>query len=275
MSPPVKTYIDGSFGQIHVRRAKATKETARPIFLLHQSPKSSLSFNRFIPAMSLERDVVAPDYPGYGMSDPPPTAHEATIKLYAEECWRVADALGYTKPIDLFGHHTGAKVAVEMAHQQPSRVNQVVMVSAAIFTPTEQAEFRDYFTPIPLDHAGTRFTEMWRRIHHHAGPGMTLEMKASALLENLMGGDAYEWGHKAAFDYGSTFAKRLASLAHRITIINVGDELAEATRRAAPLLNNGEIIERPEWGHGMFDTVPLEIAELVTRILNKKDFEPK
>ncbi|MEM9168492.1 MAG: alpha/beta fold hydrolase [Pseudomonadota bacterium] len=265
---PRRAYVDGACGQLHYRFCAAKSVRARPLYALHQSPKSSLSFEAFMAAACGDRDVVAPDYPGYGMSDPPPSEDEASVELYAAECWRVADAHGHSGPIDLLGHHTGGKVALEMAHQRPDHVGGVVIVSAAVLTDAEREQFRDYFTPIPLDEAGTRFTTMWARIHKHAGPGMTLAMKATALFDNLMGGEAYEWGHKAAFDNGPKFERLLGALPHRITVVNVADELQEATRRAAPLLNNGALIERPDWGHGLFDTFTDDVVATVKQALD-------
>ena len=269
MPEPKRGYVDGAWGQLHYRFSRCPTPAARPLYALHQSPKSGLSFEAFLATASVDRDAVAPDYPGYGMSDPPGTEADATIELYAAECWAVADALGHTDRIDLLGHHTGGKVAAEMARQRPERVGAIVMVSAAVLTGAERDQFRDYFTPIPLDDAGTRFTEMWARIHRHAGPGMTLEMKATALFENLMGGEAYEWGHRAAFDNGPAFEALLGALPHRITIINVGDELQAATRRAAGLLRNGEIVERPDWGHGLFEAFTDDVADLVRSTVDR------
>lgn len=258
-----RLYIDGGCGQLHVREACTQSDTARPpLYCLHQSPKSGLEFERFMAAAVSDRTVVAPDYPGYGNSDAPPSEADATIELYAKSMWQVADALGH-QTLDLFGNHTGGKVAVEMALRQPDRVRAIAMISAAILTDDERAQFRDMFTPIPLDEAGTRFTQMWQRIKDHRGAGMTLEMMAESLSMNLMGGEAYEWGHKAAFDHGKPFEAAIAKLPHRITILNPADMLQETTRRASALMHNGEVIECPDWGQGCMDAYPANVADLV------------
>jgi len=269
MKPVRRTYVDGPFGQVHVRVADGPAGGGAPVlFCLHQSPKSSLEFEVFMAEACRDRSVVAPDYPGYGLSDTP--ADKPGIDDYARTCWAVADALGADR-IDLFGNHTGSKVAAEMAVQQPERVGRIVMVSAAILTDAERAMFSDYFTPVPLDEAGTRFSTMWERIGRHAGPGTTLEMKARSLLQNLMGGEEYEWGHEAAFAWHKPFIEALKSLPHRIVILNPADELSEATRRAAPLLRNGSIIECPQWGHGFLELQAGALAERLRAELNASD----
>lgn len=258
-----KTYVDGEFGQIHVRMVTDRDNgTKPPLFCLHQSPKCSLEFQAFLGTAARDRAVYAPDYPGYGMSDAPPSEDAATIAMYARNMWQAADALSL-ETLDLFGNHTGAKVAAEMAVQQPERVHAIAMVSAAILTEEERNMFQDMFTPIPLDLDASRLNISWQRILDRRGPGQTLEMLDRSLYMNMMGGEAYEWGHVAAFAHGKPFEAALRSLPHRITIVNPVDDLTEATRRAIAIMRNGEVIECPEWGNGFLEVFASETADLV------------
>ncbi len=263
MSEVRKLYVNGAYGQIHLRFAvdQGTGDKP-PLMCLHQSPKCGLEFETFMKAAGHDRAVYAPDYPGYGMSDAPPQESDATIPMYARSMWEVADALGLEK-VDLFGNHTGAKVAAEMAVQQPDRVHAIVMVSAAILTDEEREMFKDMFTPIPLDAEASRIKISWDRIYERRGPGQTLEMLDRSLFMNMMGGEAYEWGHVAAFAWGEPFERALGELPHRITLLNPSDDLTECTRRAEPLMKNGEIVELPDWGYGFMDVSPQETADLV------------
>ena len=127
---------------------------------------------------------------------------------------------------------------------------------------------RAYFEPIALDEAGTRFRIMWERIRYHRGPDVTLPMMAESLAENLRWGDLYEWGHEAAFDFAPRFPEIVAALPHPITVLNPADDLEKRTRRIAPRLTNGEIIECPHWGHGLFDTATEEAARLILSALD-------
>lgn len=258
-----KAYVDGKFGQIHLRVAEALSETGKPpLICLHQSPKSGLEFETFMQIACRDRLVIAPDYPGYGMSDAAPTEEDTTIPMYAEEMWRVVDALDLG-PVDLFGNHTGAKVAAEMAVQRGADVRAIAMISAAILTDDEREMFKDMFTPIPLDLTHTRFRIGWDRIVERQGPGQTLEMMDRSMYMNMMGGEAYEWGHAAAFAWGKPYEEALAELPHRITLLNPADDLTECTRRAEAILCNGEVIECPQWGYGFMDAFPRDVAELV------------
>lgn len=254
-------FVDASYGQMHYRIATPAKDTGkRPLLCLHQSPKSSKEFAAFIPAAAADRTVVAIDSPGHGESDVPGTP--IGIEGYAREIWSAVDALDLGT-VDLLGHHTGAKVAVEMAYQRGRSVGSIVMVSALVLSQDEQDEFKAMFQPIPLDEDGTRFKHMWAQALKYRGPGVSLEMLAASMAENLRAGEAYEWGHQAAFEYNAHFPDRVATLDHRITVMNPADMLFEYTPRVGPLLKKGEVVDYPNWGAGFLDTDPKGAAKAV------------
>lgn len=260
-----KTYLNGPFGQVHTRLA-GENSSHLPLMCLHMSPKSGRSYHRILPLLAEKRFVMAPDYPGYGESDLPPEDPPVEIEDYARTCWAVADQLDIPT-LDLLGHHTGSKVAVEMTHQQPERVRRLVLISTVILTPEEQQKFTAAYQPIPLDMEGTRFKTLWERIVEHRGPEMTLEMMAEGLAENLRGGEAYEWGHRAAFAYNDRFPGRIKKLLHPITVINPKDDLHAITPRAMGLIQNGQLIEKPQWGHGFLDAHTEDAAATILKVL--------
>jgi pimeloyl-ACP methyl ester carboxylesterase len=246
-----RRFIDGPFGQVHLRDA-GKEGDKRPLLCLHQSPKSSREYLKILPYLARDRRVVAVDSPGHGESDVPAVEADATIENYAKSAWAAVDALGLG-PVDILGHHTGAKVATEMAFQRPEDVGAIVMVSALVLTPEETAAFEDQFQEIPLDEAGTRFSTMWERAMEYRGAGVSLEDLAASYAENLRAGEAYEWGHKAAFAYSAHFPDRVKSLDHSIVVLNPKDMLFDLTPRVAPLLKNGRVEDHAEWGFGFMD----------------------
>jgi len=267
MGKPRRSFIDGPFGQVHIRISEAENDTEHlPLICLHQSPKSSKEFVKLMTEASKERTLIAIDNPGHGESDLLESIDEATVMNYAKSAWAVIDRLGYGK-VELLGHHTGAKVATEMTFQRPDNVRQIVMVSALVLTKDEQTEFESMFQPIPLDEAGTRFRDMWEKSVKHRGKGVSLEDLAASFAENLRAGDDYEWGHKAAFEYNQFFPDRVSALNHKITVLNPGDMLYELTPRVAPLLQNGQVINHPEWGFGFMDAYTEDAVEAVNKAL--------
>lgn len=220
--------------------------------------------------MGAHRHVIAIDNPGHGESDIPAMEAGATIPNYARSAWAVIDGLGLGQ-VDLLGHHTGAKVATEMAWQRPKDIRSIVMVSALVLTAEEQAGFEAQFQPIPLDEAGTRFMNMWARCVQHRGHGVALDDLAASFAENLRAGDAYEWGHTAAFAYNAYFPDRVATLNHPITVLNPADMLFKLTPRVEPLLRNGRVIDHPEWGFGFMDAYTQGAVEAVNEALEKPE----
>ena len=252
MPKPIRKFGDSDYGQMHYRISFATKPLKKhPLICLHQSPKSSREFIKFMEIASEDRTVIAIDSPGHGESDVP--QQKMNIEGFARSIWEVLSEFSFDK-VDLLGHHTGAKVATEMAYQCPDDVGGIVMVSALVLNAEEREHFKSQFQPIPLDEDGTRFQHMWAQSLKYRGPNVTLEQLAASMAENLRAGEAYEWGHEAAFNYTENFAQRIASLPHRITVLNPKDMLFDLTPRVGKLLQNGAVIDHPEWGFGFMET---------------------
>lgn len=270
MTEPVvkRTYVDGPFGQVHCRVAKPENPTRPPLVLLHMSPKSSKEFNAAMPFMARDRTVIAPDNPGHGESDP--TAAAPSISDFASSC-AVAVQSFVSEPAHLLGYHTGSMVAVEMADRSPDDTLSLTLVSAPVFSDREVEEMREYFTPIPIDEAGSRFSVQWQKAVEHRGPGMTLEMVAESFAENLRGGKDYEWGHQAAFDYAHEFGPKLAALDHPIFVMNPADSCYEATLRCDDMLKNGHRTNFPDWGQELFMAYPEESARIVLEFIEQHE----
>ena len=61
---------------------EAGPENAQTIVLLHGFPSSSREFDTLIPLLATKYHLIAPDYPGFGLSDapsPPPTLTRSII----------------------------------------------------------------------------------------------------------------------------------------------------------------------------------------------------
>jgi pimeloyl-ACP methyl ester carboxylesterase len=258
-------YSNVSCGQAHWRYA-GVEGPANPLICLHMVPKSSRSFAALLPHIARDRISLAPDLPGHGASDP--LRDPASVQGYAQWLWELLDAHFPGQAVDLLGYHTGAMVAVAAAQARPTAVGKLVALSAPAFSDEEIAEFREFFAPIPLDEEGTRFRIMWERIQRFGGPGTTLKMAAASLSDNLLAGEDYEEGHRAAFDHAKTFLGQLSTLEHRVLVINIADELEKHTRRIDPFLRNGWRKDYPQWGNGFLELEPEAVAREVLAFLD-------
>lgn len=122
-------YFDCRFGQLHVHNAMPPgggfdENTA--LLCLHDAASSARVFRSFLEIMGRDRSVYAPDLPGHGESDPPPTA--ATVEDHALGIGDFIRSMRF-RQIDLLGHRTGAAVATEIAIAHPQQVRRVVLVA--------------------------------------------------------------------------------------------------------------------------------------------------
>ncbi len=166
-----RVQIDRAFvrireGQVHLRRAGAGagtgadrgggKRSPRPLWMLHASPASSVSLVGLMQALAPGRSVIAPDTLGNGDSAPAEPAVPDCV-YYAAASLRVMDALGIEQ-VDLYGSHTGAHIATEIAIARPDRVGRVVLDGVGLFTPEEKRDFGAHYAPSILpDSTGAQF----------------------------------------------------------------------------------------------------------------------
>jgi pimeloyl-ACP methyl ester carboxylesterase len=121
-----RAYFDCRFGQLHVRTAFPTTggfDEQVTLFCLHAGQSSSRAFARFLPEIGDVRSVYAPDLPGLGESDP------STSSSVAEAAGAISDLANdlRLRQIDIFGLHTGALVAMELAALRPELVRKLVL----------------------------------------------------------------------------------------------------------------------------------------------------
>lgn len=266
-----RLYVEGPFGQIHLRIAGEGDCGHPPLLCFHMSPMSGRIYERFIDQMAEDRLAVAVDTPGFGMSDPPPAP--PVIADYARAMRAVIEALGIRRPVDLMGYHTGSMIAADLAVDHPSLVRRLVLVSAPIFTEAEQKAMRRLYAPLEPRLDGSHLLTRWKGyVHHNLGRGLTLEDVADMFPDGLLGRNIAWWGHNAAFAYAGDI--RLSEIAQPILLLNPGDDLQIETRRALASMRNGRLIELPGWGHGFLDGFTDDAARLASSFLDAPDTDP-
>jgi pimeloyl-ACP methyl ester carboxylesterase len=246
--PVRRGYAAGRFGQVHYRLVAPKSPSRRPMLCLHASPQSSLNYDRLIEAMGSDRFALAPDTPGFGASEwsPEPPA----IEDFAAVMIELVQSFGLGS-IDVMGFHTGSMTAVEIARQSRGLVNKIVMYSAPLFTPEELVGHRAGYGPTQPMVDGSHTVKRWHKMWQWRDPGQSKEAFSIIMGEAFRGGPASWWGHNAAFNY--PFAERLRACDRPILVLNPNDDLVVLSRRAAPLLRNGRVLELPDFRHGMMD----------------------
>jgi len=204
LPPERRSYVIGKFGQVHIREQGYQQQASIPLLLVHQTPWSSLQYLRTAPLLAAGGfHTIAPDSPGYGLSDPPQTA--LTLTDYADNLAIVLDKLGLARAA-IAGHHTGAMIALIFAARYPDRTLAVVTDNAPFYTPEERTE-RLARAPqaYPLKPDGSHFTDRWSLMRRISDPEMSNEMVNLAVLtffnNELIKGSEKDLGHAAAFQH--------------------------------------------------------------------------
>lgn len=261
-------YADCRFGQLHYAVLKPEHATRPPLVCLHASPVSWRSWQALMPAMGRDRLVVAVDSPGHGDSSKP--ASQPTIPDYAAAIGDALPMLGIDR-FDVIGNHTGSKVAVALALQQPQAVRRLVLISAPFYSDAEVAAMRRRYAEVPLAEDGDHWLTRWEAMMSSLGKTLPREIVHRIFLETLRGGAEYEWGHHAAFAY--QHADHLPKVPQPVLVLNPKDEIHAATKRCEDHLRNGRLVNL-ESSHELLELEPETFAGMLRDFLDAPADDP-
>ena len=123
-----RRYVSTRNGQLLVRHIPGA---GRPLVMLHTSPASSALLEPLMREMATGRPVLAFDTAGNGDSDPPQGEGPFEIADFATVLREALDDL-VPGEFDLYGTHTGALIAIEVAIAVP-RVRRLILEGVTLF----------------------------------------------------------------------------------------------------------------------------------------------
>jgi pimeloyl-ACP methyl ester carboxylesterase len=109
-------------------------DPGRPtLVLLHGFPSTSRMWDRLIPTLAAEYHVIAPDYPGFGLSDaPPPKAFDYTFDHLANVMSALLERI-HVHRYALVMQDYGGPIGFRMAMAHPERLSLIVLQNAAAY----------------------------------------------------------------------------------------------------------------------------------------------
>jgi pimeloyl-ACP methyl ester carboxylesterase len=257
----LRRFAELPFGQLHYRLAgPSTGAGGRTLVTLHASPGSSRQLVGLIDAHAARRRVIAPDTPGFGDSAALPIPAPAIID-YAAALLDFLDVAGVDE-FDVYGSHTGACIATELAILAPGRVRRVLIDGVGVFTRGERDEYLAHYAhPFVPALDGSHLVRAFnfcrdqylffpwyrhtRAARRDAGLRPAEELHAW-VLEVLKAAQTYHLGYRAAFAWDAP--ARLALVTQpTLAFAAEDDPLAEATRAVTPVIPAGRFEALPRY----------------------------
>ena len=251
-----KGYSTLTHGQLHYRMT--ARQAERPLLLLHQTPSSSAMFAELMAELAAEFWCIAPDTPGFGPSDPLPGG--ASVAEYATAVATFLKSLKI-ETCYLFGHHTGAAIAVQLALDQPELVTKLVLSGPPLLTNAQIAHLKTTLPTTDLDVDGRFLTDLWQRLRHK-NPNAPLGLTLRETIAALQCRDSYHDAYHAVF--AQDFAAQLAALTcPTLLVAGENDSLFASLKPAAELVRNGRCQTIPQAGTYICDEQPQVLAQLL------------
>lgn len=264
--PIRRGFVNLAHGQMHYRHAGNQGEIL--LLLLHASPGSSRQLARIIEDFASDHRVVAPDTPGNGDSEPLPLA-EPTVADLAQAMLQFLDAMGLAT-VRVYGSHTGAAIAAELAILAPDRVSALVLDGVSLFEGDELKDvLANYAQPFEPDLDGAYLTRLFqfcrdqylffpwyrrtRDSRRDSGIGSADDLHAW-VVEVMKASTSYHRNYLAAFRWDAV--ERLSLVPCRtLMTAAANDPLVATTRRLEAQLSHGRFLELPRTDAADFRSV--------------------
>jgi pimeloyl-ACP methyl ester carboxylesterase len=145
--------------RIHYRKMGS----GEPLVLFHASPRSGKMLETFGNMLSEHFEVIIPDLPGYGFSEPISLKVETLqdvvpyIKAFFEE-------LNLSKP-SIYGTATGAQLGIAFALTYPNEIKKLYLDNPAHFSEEEYNQISSkYFVDLTPKEDGSHLQKLWNHV---------------------------------------------------------------------------------------------------------------
>lgn len=137
MKPPTSYYLTANSHRLHYLECGEPDSTVPPTVLLHGFPTSSHLYRNILPILGATRRTIAPDLPGYGLSDKPLDA-PYDYEFFADTLDAFLDTLDIGD-LSFCVHDLGGPVGLYWMLRRPARVKKLVILNTLTYPETSWA----------------------------------------------------------------------------------------------------------------------------------------
>ncbi len=178
MSEIRKGYLDLPAGQIHYR---AVAGSGPPLLLLHRTAGSSAMYVNLLTELAGRYPAVALDTPGFGASFDP--QGQPAMTDYAAWVASALEAL-QIEQAHLFGHHTGANIALQVGREYPEKVASLMLMGVTYMSFEEREAFRPAFETVFMPQTdGSHLQQNWDWVNLGSVTDEALELLHQEFLD--------------------------------------------------------------------------------------------
>lgn len=248
-------YVDGLHGQIHLRRWAGAGSSQAPLFCFHPSPFSGRAYETIAPYLAESRDVIAPDFPGYGGSSSAETT--PNIGDYADAMITAIHVVAGDAPVDVLGFHTGCLVAAEVALRR-ANVRKACLIDLPAFPPEQSAQTAEKFSkPVEITQDLECLAGAWKMGFLSRIESQSVDRAFDMFVEHLRPGRAMNEAFYAAFTYPWT--ERFPKISVDTLVLATTSSLLDGSRKASEIIPTAQLLERLDITRAVLD----ESAETV------------
>jgi magnesium chelatase accessory protein len=247
------------------------------LLLLHGTGAATHSFRDLAPNLARHFHLLAPDLPGHGFTDMPPSSGLSLPGMAR----LVGSLLAKTEfaPDIAVGHSAGAAILVEMALSGAIRPKVIIGINGALlpirgatlFSPLAKLLFLNPLAPKVF---------AWRALSHDAtrrlleGTGSTIGPRGTELYQRLFrkpGHVAGTLGMMANWDLEG-LQRRIAGLSVPLVLVSAANDKAVSPRDAATIearVPVARAMPLGDGGHMVHEEQPARLAELVVAVAHE------
>ena len=271
---PTSNYVDVASLRIHYLE----EGQGDPVILLHGFPTSSHLYRNILPVLAKTHRAIAPDLPGYGLSDKP-LDQRYNFSFFDRMLESFCDAVGVSNTT-LVVHDLGGPVGLHWAVRNPSRIKRLVILNTLVYPQTSWAVkaflialrlplVRDYVVSPKGIVGAMKFGVTHKdRLNRELLTPYTEPFEDASAQQALI-----KAGSGLSIKGLSEIAAKLPSLGVPVRLIyGEGDrilpDIAKTMGRLKSDLPGAELTSLPNAGHFLQEDAPERVAELIADFIN-------